>query len=197
MRAQWREFVFICLVLILAAMYLSQPQRGAQWNAAWNWCKSFVASTRSFHTAQPTGNYFNGQRVIIDQAEYDTAHIAALATFDDIEYLGCDTVMTLDDEGIFQRWLVTYWRDNRLGDETPSIHFRLVDPVLQSATEETLRLILEDEWAWAPVLVSEAVLKGGQVWVELHNSRGDVLPVASPFLATEQDTDLLIWDRRQ
>jgi hypothetical protein len=156
-----------------------------------------VASARSLQSAQPTAKRFNDQRVIIDRARYDTAQITALATFGEIEYLGCDTVVTLDDEGISQRWLVTYWRGNRLREETLSIHFRLVNSALQSVTEETSCLILEDGWAWASVPFSETSLGGGQVWVELHSSQGNVLPVVSTFLVTEQGTDLLIWDRWQ
>jgi hypothetical protein len=197
MHSRWRDLVFVGLVLTLSAIYVSQPQRSVQWDAAWNWWRSFVASVRSFQGAQPVAKRFTGQRVVIDQAGYDIAQIAALATFGEIEYWGCDTIVTLDDEGISQRWLVTYWRGNRLRDETLSVHFRLVNSALQSVTEETSRLILEDEWAWASVPFGEASFREGQVWVELHNSRGDVLPVASPFLVTEQGTDLLIWDRRQ
>lgn len=197
MHSRWRDLVFVGLVLTLSAIYVSQPQRSVQWDTAWNWWKSFVASASSFQSAQPTAKRFTGQRVVIDQAGYDMTQIAALATFGEIEYLGCDTMVTLDDEGISQRWLVTYWRGNRLRDETLSIHFRLVNSVLQSVTEETSRLILEDGWAWASVPFGETSLRGGQVWVELHNSRGDVLPVVSTMLVTEQGTDLLIWDRRR
>jgi hypothetical protein len=197
MHSRWRDLVFVGLVLTLSAIYVSQPQRSVQWDAAWNWWKSFVASARSFQSAQPTAKRFTGQRVVIDQAGYDMTQITALATFGEIEYLGCDTVVTLDDEEISHRWLVTYWCGNRLRDKKLSVHFRLVNSALQSVTEETSGLILEDEWAWASVPFSETSLRGGQVWVELHNSRGDVLPVVSPFLVTEQGMDLLIWDRRQ
>lgn len=197
MRSRWHELIFVCLVLTLAVMYVSQPQRSVQWSAAWSWWKSFVVSARSFQSARPTVKCFNDQRVIIDRARYDTAQIAALATFGEIEYLGCDVMATLDDEGISQWWLVTYWRGNQLGDETHSVHFRLVNSALQSVTEEISCLISEDVWTWASVPFSETVLREGQVWAELHNSRGDVLPVVSTFLMTEQGTDLLIWDRRQ
>jgi len=197
MHSRWRELVFVGLVLTLSAVYVSQPQRGVQWDAAWNWWKSFVASVSSFQSAQPIAKRFIGQRVVIDQAGYDMAQITALATFGEIEYLGCDTIVTLDDEGISQRWLVTYWRGNRLRDDMLSVRLRLVNFTPQSVTEETSRLILEDGWAWSSVPSSETTLSEGQVWVELHSSRGDALPVVSTFLVTEQGTELLIWDRRQ
>jgi len=197
MHSRWRELVFVGLVLTLSAVYVSQPPRSVQWDAAWNWWKSFVASVSSFQSVQPIAKRFSGQRVVIDQAGYDMAQITTLATFGEIEYLGCDTIVTLDDEGISQRWLVTSWRGNRLRDDMLSVRFRLVNFAPQSVTEETSRLILEDGRAWSSVPLGEITLSEGQVWVELHSSRGDALPVVSTFLVTEQGTELLIWDRRQ
>lgn len=195
MWSRWREIVFVCLVLTLAALYVSRPQRGAHWDTTVGWWKSFLEVGTSRWEGRETEERFQQQTVIVGQLRYDLAGIAPLATFGEIAYMGCDIMVTLDDNAATHRWLVTYWRSSHLEDGAFSVHFRLVNPGSQTIIDETSSLTLNDEAAWAAVSFSEASLGGGQVWIKLLDSQGNPLPVASTLLVTEKGTDLLIWDR--
>lgn len=188
MRARWREILFLSTVLILLAFYVSRPQRSAQWNRAWSWWVSISNHARSFRSAQ---------EAVMDWTRYETTDIAALATFDGIEYLGCDTTMAFDDERKPQQRLVTYWRGDQLEAEAYSVCFRVSDARLGFRTEIESSLILEDGWARASIPLSETGSPRSQVWVQLRNPQGDFLSVESTIFATERGSGLLVWQRRQ
>lgn len=194
MKSRWSEFIFIGLVLILATIYLSHPQRSAQWNTTQSWWQSFVASGL-FKDTQQTEKHSENPREIIYQARYNLSQITTLATFDETEYLGCDTMINPNEVGELQLLLVTYWRDKQHTNEVYSAHFRFINFTLKSVTEEIRGLNWEGEWAWAVFPLDEEALKEGQGWVTLYNLQGDKLPVVSDVLGTERGTDLLIWSR--
>jgi hypothetical protein len=90
MGSRWREFAFVCLVLMLAALYISQPQRSAHWSTTVGWWGSLIETVGSLWEGRDTGERFQEQTVIVGHSGYDLARIAPLATFGEIEYLGCD-----------------------------------------------------------------------------------------------------------
>jgi hypothetical protein len=105
-------------------------------------------------------------------------------------------MVTLDNNTVSHKWLVTYWRGGQPEGMKSWVRFLGSNGTQQLTVEEDVLMVLEDGRALASIPLDDARLGNGRVWVELVTAQGDILRVASVILTTAQGTDLLIWDRQ-
>lgn len=95
----WRvDLVFLLLVVVLGGSYLLQPQRGAALQDIWQRVAGLAEKLSQpvrVWVAPPSPSWFQGE---------------GLARFgSDLEFLGCDTAITQDQQGT-RIWHLTLWR---------------------------------------------------------------------------------------
>ena len=188
-KTHWRDFLFTLLVAAGLILYLTRPERAAQWVATGRWWGSLF----HYPGLEERAARFEGEAVLRSPANYSQSGLTALASFDGaLAYLGADTAITWGQDGVAHLWLLTYWHCS--ADACAyRVHYTWGQsgPGMALAVHDLARPELRSgDYVVDHLLLPESAVEG-VVAVQVE-SGGDPLEAISPILQIEERTRLYL-----
>jgi hypothetical protein len=192
-RIHWRDIVFTLLVVAGVALYLTRPERTAQWASTAHWWDALFR----YQGVEENATRFEGEPVLRPPADWSESGLSALATFGrDLDYLGADSAVTWGADGAVHLWLLTYWHCPAAacayqvrytwGRSGPGMGLAVHD--LAQPT-----IARSGDYVVDHLLLPETAVEGA-VAVQVEGE-GAPLEVISPLLQIEGGTRLYIWQK--
>jgi hypothetical protein len=193
MKSRWKEILYIILVLLMLVLYASRPTRKPQLSQAAQWWKALL----QYPGLEETAPRFEGEVVLRPPVNFGWSELYPLANFEEeVEFLGCDTVVTKGADDEIHVWLISYWR-YPVGPNTYQMQYTVTtekgDELI--TTHELHATSSAEEPVSDHLLLPESAVEGAPVGVQIRNEAGRQLAVTSPILHVARDSVVIIWQR--
>lgn len=192
LKAHWRDILFTLLVAAGLVLYLTRPERAAQWADTGRWWDALF----HYRGLEKGAARFEDEAILRPPAGYSQSGLTALASFGGaLEYLGADTAVTWGQDRAAHLWLLTYWRCPAVGcDYRVRYTWGQSGPGMGLAVHDLARPGLRSgDYVVDHLLLPEAAAEG-VIAVQVE-AGGALLPVRSPILKVAEATRLYIWQK--